>query len=36
MNDGSYGYACFTGDTEDGYQVHDRFESNEIADLLSR
>ena len=36
MNDNAYCYPSFNGDTEDGYPVHDRFESAEIADILSR
>ena len=36
MHEGHYCYPCFDGRTEGNYDIHDRFEDNELADILSR
>lgn len=34
MHDGKYCYPCFDGRTEGNYNIHDRFEDNDIADIF--
>lgn len=36
MKNGSYCYPCYDGRTEGNYHIHDRFETSELADKLSR
>lgn len=36
MKNGKYCYPMYDGNDEGNYQIHDRFEDNELLDLLSR
>lgn len=35
MKEGNYCYPMYDGNLENNYQVHDRFETNEVSDILS-
>lgn len=36
MKEGHYCYPCYNGNTWGRYDIHDRFDTGELADMLSR